>query len=70
MSQESDEYAIMLSRIAAEVEDWCEDDDSTTYEAVLAMKAELLTLRAIRIDEQLAREIAARIEMKNKTKTP
>lgn len=63
MSQRSDEYATMLSRIAVEVEDWCEDENSTTYEAVLAMKAELFELRALQVEERLGREIAARKEM-------
>lgn len=46
----------MLGRIAVEVEDWCREPESTTLEAVLAMKAELYRLRAEVADRVLRGE--------------
>jgi hypothetical protein len=50
----------MLGRIAATVGDWCRTPESTTYEAVLAMKAELYRLRADGLERDLQDEIERR----------
>ncbi len=50
----------MLGKIAMEVGDWCRGLESTTYEAVLAMKAELYRLRADGLERDLQDEIDRR----------
>jgi hypothetical protein len=52
--------ASMLGSIGLEVGDWCRDPESTTYEAVLAMKAELYRLRADGLERDLQDEIERR----------
>lgn len=52
--------ASMLGKIAVEVYDWCRDPESTTYEAVLAMKAELYRLRADGLERDLEDEVERR----------
>lgn len=54
----------MLGKIAMEVSDWCRDPESTTYEAVLAMKAELYRLRADGLERDLQEEIERRKQSK------
>lgn len=39
-------HSIMLSQIASEVEEFCETSETTTYQAVLEMKAQLLEAKA------------------------
>lgn len=50
----------MLGRIASHVAPWCSEPESTTYEAVLALKAELYRLRASELERELAEEIEGR----------
>ncbi len=52
--------ASMLGKIAMEVGDWCREPESTTYEAVLAMKAELYRLRADGLERDLEDEVERR----------
>lgn len=57
----------MLGKIAMEVGDWCRDPESTTYEAVLAMKAELYRLRADGLERDLQEEIERRRQESGKS---
>ena len=47
--QDYERHSQMLNQIAVLVEEWCDDEDSTTAEAVSMMKAELLELRAYQL---------------------
>ena len=51
----------MLGRIAGHVAPWCSEPESTTYEAVLALKAEVYRLRASELERELAEEIEGRM---------
>lgn len=46
------EHSHMLGLIANQVEDWCEDGETTTYQAVCAMKAELFECKARELREK------------------
>lgn len=50
----------MLGRIASHVAPWCSEPESTTYEAVLALKAELYRLRASELEQELEDEVDRR----------
>lgn len=52
--------AYKLAEIAMEVKDWCREPESTAYEAVLALKAEVYRLRASELEHELAEEIESR----------
>lgn len=52
----------MLGKIAMEVGHWCRDPESTTYEAVLALKAEVYRLRASELDRDLEDEVERRMK--------
>ena len=51
--RELERHSSMLSAICTEVEDWCDNSETTTLQAVRLMKAEILELRAYKIRNEV-----------------
>lgn len=46
-------HSRMLSQISGEVEEWCDNSETTTLQAVRLMKAEIYELRAYKIRNEV-----------------